>query len=228
MSHDSNEGSSSQAKVDVVNSLAVPIGQFSENLVDSLLDDKVVASIPVISTAIGGVKAVRTIQDQIVLKKILSFLHGLDDVPPEKIRKMTERIDASKKYRTSIGEKLLLLIERSKDYEIAELIGKLFNLYINNEITIQDYYEASEVASDLAISDLHAFISRYEVIHELWLENISFHSGLYSISYEEPQVEVRDSSDYKMNKKYDAEVSGGDFWIEASRAGQTIYNAVKS
>lgn len=201
----------------------------SEIAIDTVLKDGLLKDIPVVNTIISLSKFSANIQDKLFLKKILTFLNSLKDISPKKRKEMIEKIDESKEYRIKVGEKLLYIIDSCDDYEISELIGILFQSYIEEKITYDDFLKASSVLNKLSISDFKWF-TKERSHHNFDLGDVGdlISSGLFELSYEQLDVRVMEEDDYKMLRenpnadKYKAEVEGGGISVFLSRAGEVI------
>ena len=84
---------------------------------DEILEDGIIKEIPVVKTIQAFYKTVITISDKILIKKIVLFLNRLNDVSKEIIDDFVTKLDKEPKFKKEIGEKLLLILEKSDDYE---------------------------------------------------------------------------------------------------------------
>lgn len=130
----------------------------AEVSVDSLIDDGLLKDIPIVSTIVGLIKTTSSINSALLLKKIVYFLDGVKDVSPKKRYEMIAEINNSPKYKISVGEKLLYIIERCEDHEKASLVAEWFKAFLNKEIDYDDFLHGSSVLNALYADDLDYFL----------------------------------------------------------------------
>ncbi|OFY93819.1 MAG: hypothetical protein A3K10_03780 [Bacteroidetes bacterium RIFCSPLOWO2_12_FULL_31_6] len=63
--------------------------------------------IPIVVTIIGLTKASFSLNDRLLIKKLIYFLSELQDIDIEKRQKLISSIEESDKHKIRIGEKLL-------------------------------------------------------------------------------------------------------------------------
>ena len=197
----------------------------SEVGIDLLFDGGILRDVPIVGTLVSLTKFGANVRDRLFLKKILTFLSQLKDIPVEQRKKMVNDIDDSKKFRVKVGEKLLYIIDTSNDYEASELIGTLFKAYLEEKITYANFLKASSVIEKIPIEDFNWFIRdgdrRYTDLDDIG-DLIS--SGLFELHYEQINVQVDEETDHKLlrdGKKYATDVDGG-VSVHLSEAGKTI------
>ncbi|MBH2007292.1 hypothetical protein I8H83_01680 [Candidatus Saccharibacteria bacterium] len=208
--------------------------EITEVGLDRFLEEGIVRELPVVKTIYALMQSGIAIHDRLFIKKLISFLIRIDEVSPEKRKKMIALVDNSKKYRIKVGEKLLYILDRCNDYEVAELVGELFKAYLTSNITYDQYILASEAVSNMPVATIKGFIIGYDT-EKGWrsIEDVSgyIHSGLYDINYEEPNVVIRENDDYKALREgsanqYVADVQDGGMWATPSELGGVIWSAL--
>lgn len=198
----------------------------AELTIDSVLNDGLLKDIPIVGTIANLSKFGANIHDRLFLKKILSFLNQLKDIPVDKRKKMIGNIDYSKKYRIKVGEKLLYIIDSCDDYEISELISVVFRVYIEEKITYDEFLKTASVLKNLNIDDFKWFIKEKKY-HYFNLDDIGglVGSGLFELHYEEVNVEVSNRINpitrEHDSKKFETDVDGG-VSVSLSRVGKII------
>lgn len=194
--------------------------------VDSLIDNELMKQIPVVKTFVGIIQAGVNIHDKLFLKKILSFLQDIDSIDAKERERIIASIDASKKYRIKVGEKLLYIIDSCDDYESAQLVAKLFKAVLTESITYDDYIEAASIIVRLSNRELELFIKTYKLWYMEDDAKELTHTGLVYSEVDEVTVDVEkeDSSEPdEPSERYEANVSGGEVQIMPTSAGNTIY-----
>jgi hypothetical protein len=204
-------------------------GDISEVALDNLINHDLLREIPVIKSLINITKGFSQIKDQLFLKKIIAFLSQSKKIKAEERRIMIDKIDNSKKYRLKIGEKLLYLIDKSDDWEKAELLSVFFNAFIKNKITYEEFIKTSKIFEKLTIYDLQVFQkivkknkSEYFKINNFGEDENGLSELINSdlFIYYIDEVRVEDEDDWKMNRKYKTE--GGELIVEVSSLGKKI------
>ena len=69
--------------------------------IDQCLSDGIVRDIPIINSLVSIVKTTQSISNYLFLKKIVAFLNGIKDIPKEKREQEIQKIEESKKYKTT-------------------------------------------------------------------------------------------------------------------------------
>ena len=111
----------------------------SEAIFDQFCDDDLIKSIPIINNLTNAGKTVLSFRDRYLIRKIGIFLDQINDVTEEDLNKFLEKLEAEG-YRKKIGEKILILLDRSDDDEKAKITGVLFKKYIRGDIS-KDHFE---------------------------------------------------------------------------------------
>lgn len=191
--------------------------------IDSILDNQLLQQIPIVKTFIGFTQAGVNIQDRLFLKKILTFLQGVDDIPTKKREEMIKKIDTSKKYRMKVGEKLLYILDNCNDYETADNVTMLFKAFLKNEITYDDYLRSAPVIAGLDNDKISEFLSVYvPEPHGIDIQKASplLHTGFFILRFNEVDVNVGPA---EIDSEPDVDVSGGETYAVVSNVGHVIF-----
>ena len=107
----------------------------AELSVDLILDEGLLRDLPVVSTLVGLLRAGgAAYRDRLLLRKLCRFLRELADVEPTKRKQMISRLEQGPEQRRSVGENLILLLDRLDRMEKAEMVGKAFRAYCTDAI----------------------------------------------------------------------------------------------
>lgn len=109
-------------------------GEYLEAGIDALLSEGVLRDIPFIGTVVAVGKATVTIRDRLFVRKLLQFLGGLNSVPAEARREMIEKLRNDPDYARNLGEHLIELLDRLDGHRKPEMVAKVFEAYIAEEI----------------------------------------------------------------------------------------------
>ena len=85
-------------------------------LVEVLVSDEVLKHFPIVKTFVAAVKAVGTVRDAILLKKIQAVLDSLSDLAPAERATMVQRLEADPAYKRKVGVHLIELLDRVDSY----------------------------------------------------------------------------------------------------------------
>src|SRR5699024_5263930 len=99
--------------------------------IDSLLDEGVFKSIPIVSVLVGSGKTA------------------------QKIEKYKNHLDSNPKYAEEELGRVIILLNSNVDLKKSELLAKFYRSYINGDIDWSTFCELSDITSRLFISDLH-------------------------------------------------------------------------
>lgn len=197
-----------------------------EVAIDSILNDGLLKDLPIVRTLVNLNKIGANIQDKLFTKKILSFLSGLKDISAKDRNKIIKEIDESKKYRIKVGEKLLYILDKCNDYEISELVSKVFKYFIEGKINYDEFQKTSIILSNINIKDFNWFITNNKKYYDLDDVGDMINIGLFELHYEPISVNVENETDYKVLReangpKYKSDVDGG-VSVNLSRSGEII------
>lgn len=190
-------------------------GNLAEVIFDGALEEGIVKDIPIIGTLLGIGKLSVGVRDSLLLRKIVSFISELNNIPPEKRRKVIEEIDASEKYRIRVGEKLLYIIDKCDDHEKSQLVAKLFAAFINGVMSYAQFLKGASALDHLLPSEIDKFIKEERDFVPLEEAGEYIASGLVVIY--PPEISVEDQWDYKAGGKYIVE--GNELFVSATDVG---------
>jgi hypothetical protein len=191
--------------------------------IDSLFEESVLRNLPIIKTFYNLYSFGVSIQDKLFLKKVLSFLNQISDIPAKKREDFIQKVKDDKKYRIKIGEKLLYILDSCNDHESSERVGFLFRFFLEEKITRSEFEKISFIISAMSNNDFSRVISvcrkliicseKDHCFDLIYLDQVSdlLYVGIFDIFYTEPSVVVspNDYPDgYKSSpmNKYVAEV----------------------
>lgn len=205
----------------------------AESISDALLNDGLLKDIPIIGTIVGLSKTVISLNDRLLIKKLIYFISELNQIDKEKRRKLITEIDNSETQKIKVGEKLLYILDKSEDHLTAKYIAILFKAFLNNEINYSFFLRCSTIIQRLLIQDLEQFIytdiKDIQAIYTKWDEGVTdfqnslIVAGICSTTTE--CVTVRDQDDYKMTEKYI--VGGGELVVNLTDIGYVLKNVLK-
>lgn len=131
--------------------------------IDSLLDDGVFKSIPIVSTLVGLGKTAQNVHDRNLLKQTIKFINTFNEksISPKKVEKYKNHLDSNSKYAEEELGRVIILLNSNVDLKKSELLAKFYRSYVNEDINWSVFCELSDITSRLFISDLHLLFAVY-------------------------------------------------------------------
>ncbi len=136
--------------------------------IDSLLDEGIFKSIPVVSLLVGVGKTAQNIHDRNLLKQTIKFINTFNEktISPAKIEKYRKKIKDKPQFAEEELGRVIILLNSNVEIKKSELLAKFYRSYINDEIDWSTFCEFSDITSRLFISDL-------QLLYEIYYGNIS-------------------------------------------------------
>jgi len=154
--------------------------------VDKILNDDIIKEFPVVRLIQALYKTVVTVSDRILIKKIVLFLKGLGGASKADIDKFIDKMNNEPTKQKKIGDKLLLILDKSDDFEKSFLIAEVFKYYLIGEIDYDTFQLLCNAINNTYLGHLKNLKQYYEILHNSQrlhtdiYENL-FHSGLVGI-----------------------------------------------
>lgn len=200
----------------------------AETFTDALLKEGLLKDIPVIGTIIGLTRVTISLNDRLLIKKLIYFISELKTINQEKRKRLIEEIESSEKQRIKVGEKLLYIIDKCDDHTAAKYIAILFSAFLDEDMTYEEFLRGSTIVQRLIVQDLEQFIETK--VEELETKITKYDKGITDfqnslitagiLATHTESVSVRDQDDYKQSDKY--VVDGGDQIIYLTDIGYKL------
>ena len=206
-------------KISTTLSETIKVGEFqsvtsdiAEVLIDGALTDGILKDLPLIRLLVGLVKTSVNVKDKLFIKKLITFLTQLNEIPADKRKELMDAIDNSQKYRTKVGEKLLYIIDKCYDNEKAEILGKLFNAYLAEKINYDDFLRAATCVENVFIPDLLKFVdARWDDFNVEEDAESLLTAGLVNLRQIEPSIDEKTQ-----------EIENSELKFKITKIGETI------
>jgi len=158
------------------------VKDYGELALDQVLSDEAVKKIPVIGTLINITQLGYTIKDHIFTKKVLKFLFELESIGYTEKKEFIDEVNYNPKFRTKVGEHLVLILERIDDLEKPAILGRLFKSTLNKQIPYETFLRLSSILIRSFSPDLIALkdFSNTGKISKIAKENLA-NQGLLSV-----------------------------------------------
>ncbi len=137
--------------------------EIAELGIDSLLDEGIFKSIPIISLLIGIGKTAQNIHDRNLLKQTIKFINTFNEksIPKDKLEKYRKRLKTNPKFAEEELGRVIILLNSNVDLIKSEILAKFYRAYVSEEITWEEFCELSAVTTRLFISDLRLLYDIY-------------------------------------------------------------------
>ena len=80
---------------------------------DAILNEGVLQELPVIGTLTKIYRSGLAVRDKLFIQKLITFLKSLESIPAKERKKMIDKLETDSNFRTSVGENLISVAERS-------------------------------------------------------------------------------------------------------------------
>jgi hypothetical protein len=206
-------------------SLQETTAALAEVALDAALDPGVLKDIPMIGTVIGLLKTAHNIRDRLFLRKLQSFLVGLQDVDAAKRQDMIDRVNQSGNFRVTVGEKLLYILDKCADYQDAEIMAHIFKAFLEQRINYNEFIRLAHAVDQVMFADLMEFVKADWVTRYADETAVLLHSGLVEISPLYMRVEDQWDPD-KAEDKY--AIEGGRIEVSVTDLGIKLRDILQS
>jgi hypothetical protein len=176
----------------------------AEVAIDGIINDGLIKDIPFLSSVIGISKSVMSISDRLFTKKLILFIYELKEMSSIERNEQISKIQRDSNYQDSIGEKLLMIIDKCSDSKKASWIGKLFLHCLKKDISYKDFIRCSEIINNASLFSLIEIIRETYTGIPIYQEDDLISSGLFRI--EPPKIELIKSENTKEYMKDGADL----------------------
>ncbi|EJL6474633.1 TPA: hypothetical protein SLZ51_003540, partial [Vibrio cholerae] len=136
----------------------IPVSEYLELAFDSLLDNEIIKTVPIVNLMLFGNNLTSSIKNQLLLKKILLFINSQSDLSTEKRDDFLLQLESNPKEKIRIGEKLILVLDQADDMSKPELIGELFKAFVAQEFDFEIFSRLVDGVNRVPISALSDFL----------------------------------------------------------------------
>jgi hypothetical protein len=132
----------------------------AEAITDTLIENEIVKSIPIVGTAIKILSGGLDLRDKIFVSKIQRFIQEIDAISSSKKIAFSKNILSDSELMSSVGETALLVIDKVTDLNKAELLGFYFSCFLGGHLDQYQFKRISAAIDSAFIDDIHAFLNR--------------------------------------------------------------------
>lgn len=142
----------------ILSPMTDPMADIGEIMIDSIFEDGLLKEIPIIRTIASFAKMGVSLRERNLAKNTYAFIYGLrnQQIPQDKLEKYRKRMEDPKQAEKELGYSLILL-DKETQIKKAELYGKAYRLFINENISWNQYLELTEAISRMFMADFSHF-----------------------------------------------------------------------
>ena len=118
--------------------------------IDSLLDDGVFKSIPIVSVLVGIGKTAQNLHDRNLLKQTIKFINTFNEksITPDKLQKYKKHLRNNPKFA-------------EEELKKSEILARFFRAYVEEQIDWDTFCELADVTSRMFVSDIKLLFAVY-------------------------------------------------------------------
>lgn len=131
--------------------------EMAELGIDSLLDEGLFKSIPVVNLLVGTAKTAQNLHDRNLLKQTVKFINAFNSktLPYEKKEKYRKHLNSNPQYAEEELGRVMILLNANVDDKKSELLANFFHAYIEERINWTTFCELADVTARMFIADIH-------------------------------------------------------------------------
>ena len=132
------------------------IGELSEVLIDSVLEDGVLKELPVVGTIRGIIKVTKSLIHRNLLKQTLQFIKEFNrgTISEEKLVEYRKSIGQNNSKAEEEMGRVLLILYNTIDLEKSKMLANAFRNYIGGVINWSKFCEFSEIIRLIQLNDI--------------------------------------------------------------------------
>ncbi len=137
--------------------------EMAELGIDSLLDDGVFKSVPIVSVLVGLGKTAQNLHDRNLLKQTIKFINTFNEksIAPAKLQKYKDHLNSNSKFAEEELGRVLIILNSNVDLKKSEILARFYRAYIEEQINWDTFCELSEVTSRMFVSDIKLLFDIY-------------------------------------------------------------------
>ena len=130
--------------------------------IDSLIENPVMKSLPVINTLCALCKVGYNLHERNLIKQLLSFISSYNDgtISSDDVEKHRLMLEESPIKAEKELSRILLILENQIETDQSEVLGNFYRAYVKGEISWDQFFELSE-------ANRRMFVSDYKILHSL-------------------------------------------------------------
>jgi hypothetical protein len=148
-----NSVSASQ-RADAVNEVSDVAAEYARATLDALHVEDLLGHIPVVRTSLAAAKAIGSLRDHLLLKKVGIFLYGIASIPSADRRNMVRQLSTDPDFGENLGEHLIELLDRLDGRRKPAMVGAVFTAFAFAQIDAKTLRRLNTAIQNLSIIDV--------------------------------------------------------------------------
>ena len=133
-----------------IRDLAVDLSELGvDELLERITENEALQAIPVVKSLLAMFRGALSVREAIFTKKLLKFVVGVGDVSEEDTQRWRRRTNHDPR---DMGERIIVLVDRLSALWKAELMGRVFRLYLDGKCERSSFLRAAEMI-DVSLTD---------------------------------------------------------------------------
>lgn len=156
----------------------------AEVIADSLIENELIKSIPVVGTALKLISGSLDLRDKIFLSKVQRFIQEIESISKEEKLKFNQSITSDEELMRSVGEAALLVLDKLSDLKKADLLGFYFLCFLSGHLDQYQFRRVAAAIDTAFIDDIETFLKSGtdELLSQKQFMEALFSSGMTAIS----------------------------------------------
>lgn len=134
--------------------------------IDSILDEGVFKSIPIVSVLIGIGKTAQNIYDRNLIKQTIKFINTFNEksIEPNKLQEYKEHLKSNPQFEEEELGRVIITLNSNVDLKKSEVLARFYRAYVEQQINWDTFCELSEVISRMFVSDIKLIFEIYNKV----------------------------------------------------------------
>ena len=128
--------------------------KYAQAALDALHVEDLIGHIPVVRTALAAAKAVGSVRDHLLLRKLGIYLHALTAISQNDRRSMVARLQADPDFGENIGEYLIELLDLVQGQRKPAMVGAVFTAYAFHQIDARTLQRLNAAIQHMPVTEI--------------------------------------------------------------------------
>jgi hypothetical protein len=149
-----DNGDTAARRAEAANEVSDVAAQYARATLDALHVEDLLGHIPVVRTSLAAAKAVGSLRDHLLLKKVGIFLYAISSIPSADRRNMVQKLGADPAFGENLGEHLIELLDRLDGRRKPAMVGAVFTAFAFAQIDVKSLRRLNSAIQNLSIIDV--------------------------------------------------------------------------